>query len=138
MDRTTELVAQLHAITAELGAIHGRRFTPDGHLVGTLGEVLAASMFGLALAPPSTKGYDAVDRDGRKVEIKATYGSSVALRASSHVEADDLLVLRLDVHAEPEVVYYGPISRVARRPVGGNGQFSVALSTLRRLRTDPE
>ncbi|NMD56419.1 MULTISPECIES: DUF6998 domain-containing protein [Tsukamurella] len=133
MDRTTELVAQLHAITSELGEIHGRRFTPDGHLVGTLGEVLAATMFGLTLVPPSMKGYDAVDRDGRKVEIKATYGTSVALRASSHREADDLLVLRLDVRAEPELVFYGPIARVAERPVQSNGQFSVALSTLRRL-----
>lgn len=59
MDRTTELVAQLPAITAELGDIHGRRFTPDRHLAGTLGEVLAASM----VAPPSTKGFDAVDRE---------------------------------------------------------------------------
>lgn len=138
MDRTTELVAQLHAITAELGDIHGRRFTPDGHLVGTLGEVLAASMFGLVLAPPSTKGFDAVDRDGRKVEVKATYGTSVALRPSSHQEADDLLVLKLDVRGEPEVAYYGPIAHVAERPVQSNGQFSVALSTLRRLRLNPE
>ncbi|KXO97511.1 hypothetical protein HWD35_19225 [Tsukamurella tyrosinosolvens] len=136
MDRTTELVAQLHAITAELGEIHGRRFTPDGHLVGTLGEVLAASKYGLTLAPPSTKGYDAVDRDGRKVEIKATYGTSVALRASSHQEADDLLVLRLDLRGAPELVYYGPIARVAERPVQSNGQFSVSLSTLRRLRAE--
>lgn len=136
MDRTTELVAQLHAITAELGEIHRRRFTPDGHLVGTLGEVLAASMFGLTLAPPSTKGYDAVDRDGRKVEIKATYGTNVALRSSSHQEADDLLVLRLELRGEPELAYYGAIARVAERPVQSNGQFSVSLSTLRRLRAE--
>lgn len=136
VDRTTELIAQLHAITAELGEIHGRRFTPDGHLVGTLGEVLAASLFGLALVPPSTKGFDAVAADGRKVEIKATYGSSVALRPSSHEEADDLLVLRLAVDAAPEVVYYGPIARVAARPAQSNGQFSVSLSSLRRLRAE--
>lgn len=138
MDRTAELVAQLHAITAELGEIHGRRFTPDGHLVGTLGEVLAASKYGLTLALPSTKGFDAVDRDGRRVEIKATYGSSVALRASSHEVADDLLVLRLDARGEPELVYYGPIAKVLRRPVQSNGQFTVSLSALRRLREPSE
>lgn len=98
--------------------------------------MLAASKYGLTLAPPSTKGYDAVDRDGRKVEIKATYGTSVALRASSHQEADDLLVLRLDLRGAPELVYYGPIARVAERPVQSNGQFSVSLSTLRRLRAE--
>src|SRR3546814_7595988 len=58
----------------------GRRFTLDGHLVGSVGEVIAAYMFDLQLNPASTLGHDAVALDGRRVEIKFTQGRSVAIR----------------------------------------------------------
>ena len=53
--RTAELVAELHAITAELESLYpGRRFTPDGHLVGSLGEVTAADLFDITPPPGMT------------------------------------------------------------------------------------
>ncbi|WP_417839060.1 DUF6998 domain-containing protein [Tritonibacter scottomollicae] len=42
----------------------GRKFTLDGHLVGRIGEVVAACMFDLSLNPASTHGHDARARDG--------------------------------------------------------------------------
>lgn len=42
----------------------GRKFTLDGHLVGSIGEVVAAYMFDLTLNPASTQGHDARARDG--------------------------------------------------------------------------
>ena len=52
----------------------GRKFTLDGHLVGSIGEVVAAYIFDLDLNPASTLGHDARSQDGRNVEIKLTQG----------------------------------------------------------------
>ncbi|WP_324698540.1 DUF6998 domain-containing protein [Novosphingobium sp. RL4] len=38
----------------------GRKFTLDGHLVGSIGEVIAAYMFVLTLNPASTMAHDAL------------------------------------------------------------------------------
>jgi hypothetical protein len=68
-------------------------FTPDGHLVGSIGESLAAYMFDLGLMPASDRGFDARSTAGLTVEIKATQTKSIAL--SAHV--DPLPALRKSV-----------------------------------------
>lgn len=137
--RGAELVEQLHGIVAQLEALHpGRRFPLDGHLVGSIGETLAESMFAIRLQPASTAGHDAIASDGRAVEIKATYGNSrVGLRATSHEAAAALIVIRLSGHREQphEVVYNGSLIRAAHL-VGkpqSNGQAWISLSRLRQL-----
>ena len=49
-----------------------RHFTPDGHLVGSIGEVLVASYYGLELLPASSQTHDAKSDSGKMVQIKAT------------------------------------------------------------------
>ncbi len=45
-----DLLGTLYRIVDRLEALFpGRKFTPDGHLVGSIGEALAAHMFGLDL-----------------------------------------------------------------------------------------
>jgi hypothetical protein len=52
--RLPEEVAQLYVIVKRLEEQYpGRPFTLDGHLVGSLGEVIAERVFGLSLYPPS-------------------------------------------------------------------------------------
>jgi len=52
-------------VVAELEKeFEGRRFTPDGHLVGSIGEVVAAYAFGLKLLPASNERHDAVAANG--------------------------------------------------------------------------
>ena len=64
-ERIARLIRDLYRVVANLEEIApGRRFTPDGHLVGTIGEVVAAELFGLALVPASHEGYDASARTG--------------------------------------------------------------------------
>lgn len=54
-----ELINDLYRIVAELETMFpGRHFTPDGHLVGSLGECLAACHYGLELMPASSPGVD--------------------------------------------------------------------------------
>lgn len=59
---TSDLIRELfRAAQALADRFPGRPFTPDGHPVGSIGEVLAAERYGLTLQPPSTTGHDAID-----------------------------------------------------------------------------
>src|SRR5882672_10846525 len=99
-----EPVARIYNAIAELEALYpGRKFTPDGHLVGSIGEVVAAAALGLTLYPMSRQGHDAYDVN-RDVQIKMTAGNSVAMYAT----CDRLVVLRIVSPAEAEIMYDGP------------------------------
>jgi len=55
-------VADIYRAVDELSrAYPGRKFTLDGHLVGSIGEVVAAEALGLTLYPASHPGHDAHD-----------------------------------------------------------------------------
>lgn len=132
VDSVPGLVGQLYALVAEFEALFpGRRFTPDGHLVGSIGEVIAAHRYGLELLRHSAQGHDARSVSGALVEIKATQGSSVALRE----EPNHLIVLHLSKLGEASEVYNGPRATVwsAAGAMQRNGQRSVSLSKLRAL-----
>ena len=58
-----------------------RTFTLDGHLVGSIGEVVAAEALGLQLYSPSHAGHDAFDTNG-DVQVKLTAGKKVAMYAT--------------------------------------------------------
>jgi len=48
--RVPALVRHLYGIVEQFERLFpGRRFTPDGHLVGSIGEAIAASEFGIVL-----------------------------------------------------------------------------------------
>jgi hypothetical protein len=69
-------VAAIYRAVEELQAKYPpRKFTPDGHLVGSIGEVVAAEILGLTLYPMSRAGHDANDANG-DVQIKLTAGES--------------------------------------------------------------
>lgn len=79
-----EMVAQkikmLYRITQELEAMFpGRHYTPDGHMIGSIGEALAASYYGLELFPASEEIHDAKAADGRLIQIKATQVNRVSI-----------------------------------------------------------
>jgi hypothetical protein len=112
----------------------GRRFTLDGHLVGSLGEVLAAHRYNLELLRGSTEGHDAKAPDGRMVQIKATQRGMVGLRS----KPDHLVVLQLSADGVSTEVFNGPGSLAwdaAGKPQK-NGQRQVSLSRLRGLMQD--
>src|ERR1700683_3138346 len=97
-------VAAIYKAVEELEALYpGRKFTPDGHLVGSIGEVVAAEEFKLTLYPMSQKGHDAFDAAG-PVQIKMTSGESVSMYDC----CIRLIVLRVVSPEEAEVVYDGP------------------------------
>jgi hypothetical protein len=123
-------VATIYKAVAELEAKYPRKFTPDGHLMGSIGEVVAAEALGLSLYPMSLARHDAYDSNG-KVQIKMTAGKSIAM----HSECERLVVLRVISAEEAEIVYDGqgaPAWECARKP-GKNGQRVVSLAKLRVL-----
>ena len=126
-------VAKIYEAVEELEAAYpGRKFTPDGHLVGSIGEVIAAEELGLTLHPASFAGHDAYDLNGH-VQIKMTgrTGNSVALRAT----CDRLVVLRIVSPHEAEIVFDGPGAPAweAAGGLGSNGQRRISLSRLRQI-----
>lgn len=145
--RFPALVGDLYLLVAEFEAMFpGRHFTPDGHMVGSLGEAIAAHHYDLHLLTASNKGFDAVRRgelvDGvpmpgaLQVEIKATQGRSVAFRSAPQ----HALVLQLHRDGSFTEVYNGPGALVWAlfdgKPLPSNGQHQVSLARLRRLAED--
>lgn len=140
IEQVPRLIGDLLKTTGELNRLfEGRPFTPDGHLVGSIGEVVAEYVYGLQLETCSTPQVDAFTRDGRSVQVKLTgeRGSSFGLRWSSQMEekpADILICLKLSGKGFEEI-YNGnfPTELLAGRPDQRNGQVSLAVSRLRAI-----
>ena len=118
----------------QLTELTGRPFSPDGHLVGSFGEVAAADLLDLTLMPPSNDGYDAIDEQGRRVEIKATTRASIGL-STSGTKAERLVVVVIDVDGGTEIAYDGPAVPAwdaAGKPQK-NGQRRISVSALKKL-----
>jgi len=133
---TLKTISEIFRLTRQLEEWHGRRFSPDGHLLGSIGEVVGAALFDLDLLPPSNRGHDARWKD-KFVEIKLTAGKNgVAIRH----EPQYLIVLRLSENRGVETIYNGPgvipwnvASQNGRRNKPSNGQYQISLSKLKTL-----
>ena len=138
VDMVPRLVGRLYETVSELEELFsGRHFTLDGHIVGSLGEVMAQYQYDLELFAASTERHDARVNDGRLVQIKATQGERVRGRLcrASKQAPDHLIVLLIKPDGSAEQVFNGPVSLVwdnaGKRQ--SNGQCSIALSRLRTL-----
>lgn len=132
MKDTVEDLVALQAIVRRLeDRFPGRRFTLDGHLVGSIGEVWAAYRFGLKLLKASAKTHDAVAPDGRHVQVKATGGKSISISS----RPQHLIVLRLERDGGATTIYNGPGRKpwMAAGKKQKNGQRSLSLAKLRAL-----
>lgn len=132
VERIPSLIQQIFDLTGQLHLMFpDRPFTPDGHLVGSIGEVLASHYYALDLLPPSSKKHDAKAQDGRLVQIKATFTKTVGLRH----QPEHLLVLKLDQSGSFEEVYNGP-GDLAWENAGKmqkNGQRPISITKLVKL-----
>jgi hypothetical protein len=87
--------------------------------------------YDLSLYSASSAVHDGSARDGRQVEVKATQGDTVALRA----EPQHLIVLHLNNEGQATEVFNGPGSLVwsSCGAMQKNGQRPISLSRLRKL-----
>lgn len=134
VEKLQALVRQLYSTVSDLEEMFpGRPFTPDGHMVGSLGECLVAHAYGLTLLPPSREGYDAVSADGRKIEIKATQGKNVAFRSCP----EHAIVIRIFPDGSFEECYNGPGHIVWKefetKQKPSNGQYQISITRVKKL-----
>jgi hypothetical protein len=129
-----DLIGQLFKTVRSLNKIFpDRPFTPDGHLVGSIGEVVAAYTYGLELEKCSNEGFDARTEDGRTVEIKLTGGNSVSV-SSEGQPPDILVVLKLATNGFTEVHNAPfPIDLWCRKNASKRKLKSLRINELRAL-----
>lgn len=134
-EQAAEKIKELYEISAELERLFpGRHYTPDGHMIGSIGEALAASYYGLELFPASEETHDAKAPDGRLVQIKATQIGRISLSS----EPRWLLVLRIHPDGAFSEEYNGP-GKLAWEHCGKmqkNGQRPISLAKLRKLQAE--
>lgn len=133
-EKFSVLIHRLYAVVSELEQMFPNRpFTPDGHMVGSIGECLVADAFNLELMPPSNKAYDAKDPSERRVEIKATQSTRVAFRSCPPFT----IIIQIHKDGSFETCYNGPGKPIWDTFEGkvrpSNGQYSIALSRVREL-----
>ena len=130
-----EKIKALYAISRELEQLFpGRHYTPDGHMVGSIGGALAASWDGLELSTAGAETHNAKASDGRLVQIKATQIDRVALSS----EPDWLLVLKIHPDGTFTEEYNGP-GALAWGHCGKmqkNSQRPISLAELRKLQAE--
>lgn len=72
-DKLSELIRQLYGIAQQLEMMFpGRHFTSDGHMVVSLGEALAAIIYGFDLMTASSSVFDAAYPCGKEDPIEWT------------------------------------------------------------------
>ncbi len=132
MERLRAAERERHAAIGELVRLDAVR---SRVLVGDLGEQLAARYYGVTLAPQFTPGYDLIDSQGRRVQVKTLRGTLERPRTIIGTitrPADVLLAIRLHFDYSPHEALEMPID-VAESYIGRNGK----VSWTRKLATDP-
>ena len=128
----TKIIQDLFETVRELELRYpGRKFSIDGHLLGSLGEVIAAEYYGLTLLPNSYEKHDAKDKQGRMVQIKATQINRIAISS----EPDYLIVIQITPDGNWSEIYNGAGSRVWNNAgkMQKNGQRPISIAKLRSL-----
>lgn len=128
----TDKLRELYTLVAELEKEYpGRHFTPDGHMLGSIGEVYAAEKYGLKLYEASHPVHDAVTADGREVQIKLTQTNRVSLYECPEY----LIVLKIDREGIISEIYNGP--GIEPWNMAGkmckNGQRTISVSKLQGI-----
>jgi len=116
-----------------------RKFTIDGRLVGDIGEIIAAAEFDIDLDKISRAKQDAVAKDGRNVQIKATFKNSLAFTSMP----DYCIGIQLFRNGDHVVIFNGPGQIIwdafAHRKSLGVKQLSFSVKQLNELsKTIPE
>ena len=126
----SDKIKELYKIVNELEREYpGRKFTIDGHLIGSIGEVIVAEAYGLKLLPTGTKTHDAIF-DEKMVQIKATQKNRIAISS----EPKYLIVIKVFPDGSWKEIYNGPGKSVWENACEGkNKPRSISLTKLKFL-----
>ena len=138
INKIPEIIRDLFALVHRLREIcPGRNFTPDGHMVGDLGEAIAAYSYGIKLFEATNEeAIDGTTPDGQDVQIKATQRTEISIRH----DCEKLLALKIHQNGSFEEIYNGNGGRVwdhaKTHTKFSNGRYSVPLGKLRDLQRE--
>ena len=128
----TAIIQDLFRTVCELeGRYPGRKFSIDGHLLGSIGELIVAEHYGLTLLPNSSERHDAKDTQGRLIQIKATQINKISISS----EPDYLIVIQITPDGSWSEIYNGFGSRVWDNAgkMQKNGQRPISIAKLKHL-----
>ena len=117
-----------------------RKFTPDGRMIGDIGEAIASLKFGVVLDEKSQKDWDGyrIDKKGNKrmVQIKTTQKVETYLKKPPR--DGDLLVFKIKRDGEYELCYDGPALKVwnslSHRKADVTGAKMIDLKKLKEIK----
>jgi hypothetical protein len=104
-----------------------------GNLLGSFGELVAIDHYKLTKSKSSADEYDALNSDGKRVQIKTNYASSqIGFRGG----ADLMLVIKVNDDGSWEEVYYGDFKLVKEkaRYSARDNKHMIAISKLRAIK----
>ena len=103
-----------------------------GNLLGDYGEYVCLEVYDLEKAPTGSNGFDAINPEGKTVQIKTNHAASMV---GYRGEADLFLAIHVDVNGDYEEIYYGDFNVVKE-----NSNFSkrdnkrtITISKLKKL-----
>jgi len=131
------LLEQIYDAVRKLeAAFPGRKFTPDGHMVGSIGEVLAHEKYDIELLPTNTTDYDAKDKSGRLIQIRTTQGNTAPLKK----EPNHLIVQKLNPDATVSEIFNGPgkfaWELTKNLKADKAGQYNISLGRYKMAQTN--
>ncbi|GEM_PF-232149 len=117
----------------------GRLFTPDGHMVGSIGEAAAQAHYAVILEKASAEAIDGWV-GSKSVQIKATTGREVSFMVEGRekLRPDHLLVFHISESGEIGEIYngsYGLVLEQLPKNSQRNGQRQISISKLMGLDT---
>lgn len=134
----SDLIIHLYEIVNELKQKYNRPFTPDGHLLGSIGECLIADKYGLILEKPSVKGYDAKDKSGKRIQIKVTQSQGTAIAFRNYNDFDAVIIGVISESGRLNIIYAGSAKPILEqlekiKENKSNGQKKISVRRIKEL-----
>ena len=113
-----------------------KKLAPDfnwGNLLGDYGELVAIKHYGWEQAPTGKKGYDAINKQKKTIQIKTVYSSN-QIKFKKGTKADYLLVIEVDDNASWEEIYYGNFEKIrVAASLTKNDEYTIGVTTLKKI-----
>jgi len=139
LNKLEEAIRDLYSTVAKLhDSFPKRPFTPDGRMVGDIGEAIAALKFDIILDEKVGKHWDGywIDSDNKKhnVQVKATQKDDTYLKKPPH--EGTFLVFKIFPNGKHKIIYNGSIMRVWDNINQSGKEKMITLQKLEKLNLD--
>ena len=101
-------------------------------MLGDYGELVAINHYGWSLAPIGRKGFDAINKQKKTIQIKTIYSAS-QIKFKKGTKADYLLVIEVDDNADWEEIYYGNFEKIRiAASLNKSNDYTIGITTLKK------